>query len=182
MMKDLLRIALRSLPCLMLTVSLAYGAQNYYLKIESASQGTVHGGISRKGNLWIPVLEVSRPAVGESLAKSQHKPIVVIKEIDATSAQLHQAMTKNEVLKEVVIDFVRSDAAEKGARKETVYQTITLTNATIASLKTIRSGKQEKEEEEILFTYQKIEVTDQAGKNKATDDWEAGRRVRPEGF
>jgi type VI secretion system secreted protein Hcp len=174
-MTNLLRVAGRLVPCLMLTVTLAYGAQNYYLKIESAKQGTFKGGVSRKGSRWIPILEVSHPAGGAALGKSQHKPIVVIKEIDAASAQLHRALTNNEVLKEVVIDFVRSGAPGKEAGKETVYQTLTLTNATVASLKTIRSGKQEKEAEEILFTYQKIEVTDLSGKKSATDDWEAGR-------
>jgi type VI secretion system Hcp family effector len=174
-MMDLLRVAGRSLLCLMLTVSLAYGAQNYYMKIESAKSGTFKGGVSRKGSLWIPVLEVSHPAGREGLGKSQHKPIVVIKEIDGASAQLHRALTNNEVLKEVVIEFVRSDAPGKEAGKETVYQTVTLTNATIAGLKTIRSGKQEKEEEEVLFTYQKMEVTDQLGKKRVADDWEAGR-------
>ena len=85
-MMDLLRVAGRSVPCVMLTVSLAYGAQNYYMNIESAKQGAFNAGVSRKGSLWIPVLEVSQPAGGERLGTTRHKPIVVIKEIDAASA------------------------------------------------------------------------------------------------
>lgn len=140
----------------MLTASLAYGAENYYLKIESTKHGAFKGEVARKGGLWTPALEVVLPE------KGQHQPVVVRKQVDAALQQFYRALTSNELLKQVVIDFVRTGPPGE----ETVYQTVTLTNANISSLKTIRptgtAGM--KEEDEISFTYQKIEVTDQLGK------------------
>jgi type VI secretion system secreted protein Hcp len=179
-MKGLLRVATGSALCLMLAGTLAYGAQNYYLKIEGVKQGAFKGEASRKGSLWIPVLQVSQgiesprdAATGLASGKRQHKSIVIRKQVDAASPQLYRAATSHELLKQVVIEFVRPDAQGK----EESYQTITLTDGNLAGYKRIgpagksARGKQEKEEEEISITYEKIEVKDKLGKTAATDDW-----------
>jgi type VI secretion system secreted protein Hcp len=173
MVKNRLGIALVAAFCLTLLGSPAYGAEKYYLRIEGLKQGPFKGGVARNGSRWIEIIAFSAgaesprdAASGQASGKRQHKPIVITKEIDEASPQLLQAVTTNELLKEVVIQSVRPDPKGKGQ----VYQTITLTNAAIAKVKGV-SGKNKNEEERFQFTFQKIEVTDVQGKKTATDDW-----------
>jgi type VI secretion system secreted protein Hcp len=176
-----MRRSLLLVVCLTLLPSLTYAAASYYLKIEGVNQGALKGQINRKGSLWIPVLGVSQGvqsprdvATGQASGKRQHKPIVIRKEVDAASPQLYRAAISHEALKEVLIDFVRTDPRGK----EEVYQTITLRGAHIADIKKIgnrAAGDRPKEEEEISITYEEIQVTDKMGKTTATDDWQLSK-------
>src|SRR5580658_5519479 len=108
----------------------------------AAFKGTKQGqfkGESTKANRkdkWSEVLafgySVQSPrdaATGQAVGKRQHKPIVITKEWGAASPQIYQALTTNEVFTSVDFEFTKSD----GAGKETVYHTITLTNAQIVA-------------------------------------------------
>jgi type VI secretion system secreted protein Hcp len=164
-------LALASLP--------ASAAVNAYMKIDGVKQGSFKGEGTRKGSTqWIPIIAISQAvesprdaASGQASGKRQHSPIKITKETDASSPQLARAAAAGEVLREVVIEFVRP--GPKG--QEEVYQTITLTNALVTRIQrggASHAGKSDKmEREEIEITFQKIEVSNKEGKKTASDDW-----------
>lgn len=149
-------------------------AENYYVKITGARQGAFKGDVVREGSPWIRVISVQNVesprdvATGQASGKRQWKSVVIRKNIDGSSQQLLRSVESKEPLKQVVIQFVRT--ANTG--KEEAYQTITLVDAQISNFKKVAGpGSKREEEEEITFTYQKIEITDIKGKKMATDDW-----------
>jgi type VI secretion system secreted protein Hcp len=170
------RFVLVSALCLAISWS-ARAATSAYMKIEGTKQGQFKGeGVRQGSKQWIPVIavnyQVESPrgaATGQASGKRQHHPVRITIERSAASAQLQKALLANEHLKEVVIEFVRPVAQGK----EQVYQTITLTDATIATIEAPRgaSAKIEHEREEISFTYEKIQVTHAQGNKTATDNW-----------
>jgi len=74
---------------------------------------------------------------GKPTAQRQHKPLNIVREVDAASPLLRQALATNETLSEVVIEIVGRPATGQG---EAVAERITLTNATISSYKTYGPG------------------------------------------
>jgi type VI secretion system Hcp family effector len=70
------------------------------------------------------------PNLSEASAARSHEPLLVVKGWDAASPQLMQAFWNNEILKEVVLEFVVPDG--KGATQ--VLERITLGNATVVSM------------------------------------------------
>jgi type VI secretion system secreted protein Hcp len=177
------RVALSAVLCLTLA-SPAYAATQAYLMIEGAKQGQFKGESMRKGgSQWIPILAVSHAvqsprdiATGQASGKRQHTPIRITKEWGAASSQLDRARATNEVLRLVVIEFVHQGPQGK----ENVYQIIKLTNAQVASIERRQNrgggaAKDTHELEEISFTFQKIEVTNENGKTAVADSWTEAR-------
>lgn len=170
------RFVLVSAMCLAIywQASAAVGA---YMKIEGTKQGQFKGEGTRQGSTqWIPVITVANevvsprdPATGQASGKRQHRPIKVTMERSAASAQLQKALQTNERLKEVVIEFVRPGAQGK----EQVYQTITLTDATIAAIQASHktTAKNAHESEEVSFIYENLRVTHTQGNKTAADSW-----------
>lgn len=158
----------------------ASAAVNAYMKIDGAKQGEFKGESKRQGSSqWIPVIAVSHPvesprdaASGQASGKRQHPFIKITKEWDAASPQFQRALTGNEALRQVVIEFVRTGPQGK----EQVYQTVTLTNALVTHIQKVgasHAGRSNNtEQEEIELTFQKIEVNSN-GKTSVKDDWEA---------
>jgi type VI secretion system secreted protein Hcp len=158
----------------------ASAAVNAYMKIDGAKQGEFKGGGTRKDSKqWIPVIAVSHAvesprdaASGRASGKREHASIKITKEWDAASPQFQRALTENEALRQVVIEFVRTGPQGK----EQVYQTVTLTNALVTHIQKIgasHAGRANNmEQEEIELTFQKIEVNSN-GKTSVKDDWEA---------
>lgn len=150
-------------------------AENYYVKIVGEKQGAFNGPVVRNGSGWIHVISVQGlesprrdVATGLASGKRQWKPVVIRKDVDSLSPKFFRALESKEVLKQVVIEFVRTTTTGK----EEAYQTITLADAHISSLKKVAAaGSRKEEEEEISFTYQKIEITDTKGNKMATDSW-----------
>lgn len=161
-----------------------------YISIKGNKQGQFKGEDtldSKRKEGWMSVLAfayvVQSPrntATGQTAGKRQHKPIVITKEWGPASPQLFQALTSNEVLESVVIEFEKVNASGK----EYVYQTIKLTNATILEIRQYTreyqsqsgaskhpAGVDTVELEEVSFTFQKIEMTNLDGKTSALDDW-----------
>jgi type VI secretion system Hcp family effector len=90
---------------------------------------------------------------GGASGKRTHSPITIVKEVDSASPQLLQGLVTNEVFKQVALSFDRPAAGGK----EVVYQTITLTNATIASMQRYTAGHVKLES--LSFNYQKLLIT-----------------------
>jgi type VI secretion system secreted protein Hcp len=130
--------------------------------------------------------EITSPrdaASGLASGKRVYKPLTITKEIGAASPQFLQALTTNEVLKTVTLDFYKTNANGE----EYIYYSIKLTNATVAGIRQHTpdgagagmggdkhtSGVSMPQLEEISFTFQKIEVESKDGKTMAADDWSA---------
>jgi len=108
-------------------------------------------------------------ATGQASGKRQHKPLSITKEWGAASPQLFQALVTNEVLKTVVIEFI---GVARDGRPE-VAHSIRLTNATVSHMREFTEKEQAglRPLEEVSFTFQRIEITNNRGHTTATDDW-----------
>jgi len=153
-------------------------ASQFYFTIDGARQGifkpdTVVAGAPKLIGLSCSI-HLSSPrdtATGQASGKRQWQPVVVTKAWGPSSPQIFQALATNEVLKTVVVEFVRP-----GPRgQESTYATIRLTNGTVADLRQYTdAGPPYRQLEEIAFTFQKIELHDVAGRTTFDDDWLAG--------
>lgn len=153
-------------------------ADNIYFSVRGMKQGPFKGEVLQKGfegkmaglKFHYEVVSPRDVATGMPSGKRQHKPIVITKEWGAASPQLFQALVTNEVLPEVVIDFVGADPIRGGVL--TLSHSIKLTNATIAdishSTEPIASGGV-RHIEDVSLTFQKIELTDVKGNTMAMD-------------
>ena len=117
------------------------------------------------------------PASGLPTGKRAHGPVVITKQIDAASPMFLVALSQNENLVSVEIDF-RSTAADG---RESVDFRVNLTNATVVSLRdsvaTADAGGpavDTRRLERIAFTFQRIEETWLPGSTSAADDWTIG--------
>ena len=147
--------------------------------ITGAKQGTFKGeGIKvTETDNRIPVLDFGYEVIsprdagsGQASGKRQHRPITFVKMWGPATPQIFQALVSNELLKSVLFEFTRSDAAGK----ETVFQTVKLTNASVSGFKeyTQPNGKGGTDDFDLVsLTFQKIEITNNDGKTTASDDW-----------
>jgi type VI secretion system secreted protein Hcp len=119
--------------------------------------------------------EVTSPrdvATGQASGRRQHGPVTFVKAWGAASPQPFQALTTNEVLKSVLFEFVGTNSNGE----EEVQDTIKLTNATISRVRrhveaAAAGDREERPLDEVALVFQKIELTNTAGKTMATDDW-----------
>jgi len=163
-----------------------------YIAIKGTKQGQFKGETeaAERKDKWMEIvaftMELDAPrnlATGQPSGKRQYKPITIVKEWGAASPQILQACATDEVLTEVTIEFAQ--ASTSGMR---IAQTVKLTNASIAAVArfigspegaedTATAGHSKandrQEYERVSFTFQKIEVSDVAGKTTFGDDWVA---------
>lgn len=153
----------------------------YYLKVTGSSQGpftsdTPGDGTGRSlcyGFRFKGVAD-NDPTRGAASAARSHEPIAVLKAWGPSSPQFAQAFWCNEVLKEVVFDFVR---AEKVGAAETPFEQITLKGATIAFIERKAGHLGDVppdapfELEEIGFRFEEMTMKSIQGKTVATYDW-----------
>jgi type VI secretion system Hcp family effector len=103
------------------------------------------------------------PQTGQATGKRMHKPVVFTHDVGPATPYLFEAAATNETLTTVTIEVGKVDA--NGLM--TSSYTLTLTNATVTSL------RQFTEEnilmEEVALTFQKSEI--KVGTKTATDDW-----------
>jgi len=161
-------------------------AHEFYVTVDGTKQGKFKGESLRKDHaskfaglsIEYSVQSPRDAATGMPSGKRQHSPIVITKEWGASSPQLFQAVTQNEVLKSVLFEFIKTDASGK----EHVYFTMTLENASVSEFKQLTSeeaGAKHTEAvdtfelEEIAFTFQKITLENKDAKTSASDDWRA---------
>jgi type VI secretion system secreted protein Hcp len=157
-------------------------AYTAYISIKGQKQGQFAGDGSNKQNkdrILIASFSFSEEsprdaASGQASGKRQYHPIVIRKYWGEASPQVYQALTSNEVLTQVLIEFITTDPQGK----EVVDHSFNLTNATISAVREFTEilppTLEVKELEEISFTFQKIEIKDKSGKT-FTDDWVVGK-------
>ena len=167
------------------TPMLQPGQSYFYVTIRGSKQGILKGQSTSPSHPneimgFRYLFQLSAPtnaSSGMASGKHQYSPITFTKVFDASSPQIIQAASSNEILSLVEFDFVHSSPDGK----EAVYQTIKLTNATISSVKEYMgfsdAGAQPdpRQLEDVAFTFQKIEISNVEGKTTAIDDWSAGQ-------
>jgi len=165
-------------------------AYEFYVTIKGTTQGKFKGESSREGHKEkIAGLkfgyELKSPrdiATGQASGKRQHNPVSFTKEWGPSSPMIFQACATNEVLTDVLFEFIKTDPNGK----EVIYHKIKLTNATVANIKQYTGGGDASassakttatydthELEDVSMTFQKIEIENVPGKTEAGDDWKA---------
>ncbi len=158
-------------------------ALNFYLSITGETQGEIQGSVTQAGRenkmecfaLEHEVISPRDAASGLPTGKRQHKPIRILKAIDKASPGLMSALTNNENLTEVKLEFWRPSAT--GVEEQ--YYTIELVNASIAGIYSAQFNNKIPDlmprmyEEWVHLAYQKITWTWEDGGLTAEDDWEA---------
>ena len=158
-------------------------ALSAYLTLAGQRQGSIQGSVTqsgREGTILVHSFDCSivsprDPASGLPTGKRQHKPIMILKEIDKSSPLLWSALVNNENLTSWILRFY--SPTPTGATTQSY--TITLTNASIASIDesladtAVPANLSLPLYEQISFTYQKIQWTWTDGGITAQDDWTA---------
>src|SRR4051794_4264190 len=111
-----------------------------YVKITGAKQGQFKGEGTQKATAGAGAIPLVRflssaaaprdRATGQASGKRQWQPIRITKEWGASSPQLLQALTTNEILQSAVFEFYRPDRAGKVE----LHYRVTLKNATVSSI------------------------------------------------
>jgi len=148
-------------------------ALNSYLRLKGRQQGDIKGSVTQKGREnRIAVIafshEIASPrdaASGQAIGKRRHGPLVITKELDRSSPLLRAALVANEIITSLTLDFFSPQKAGTGTGTEVNDFTITLANASIASVRMTTPNNKVPElsklatYEEIAFAYQKITWT-----------------------
>jgi type VI secretion system secreted protein Hcp len=173
------RLTCFAVAALMLTAALPASATDIFCTVVGAKQGKFQGDPGLHGDLTqINVYALTEelkvpfdPASGQSTGRPQHSPIIISKELDASSPQFFTAAATNESLRLVTCTLYRTtiDGLPRA------YFKIVLTNASVVEIKDSGNGvngtSQSDERERISLSYQKIEWTDLTSGTTATDDW-----------
>ncbi|HLW54958.1 MAG TPA: type VI secretion system tube protein TssD [Candidatus Angelobacter sp.] len=116
-------------------------------------------------------------ASGMPSGKRLYSPITITKAWDAASPQIMKAASSNESLPLVEFQFSRANSSGG----EAVFETIRLTNATITTVKRYigfpdaGEPSNPRPQEDVAFTFQKIEINNSEGKTGFSDDWNSPR-------
>lgn len=163
-------------------------ALNAYLRLKGQKSGDVKGSVTQKGREDSMMViayehEILTPrdvASGLPTGKRQHKPLMIMKEIDKASPILYSILVNNENISTWKLQFWTPQIkAATGVGSEVQYYTIELTNANICQIEQHMLNNKDPEltkyapAEKIYFTYQKITWTWVDGGITAEDDWEA---------
>jgi type VI secretion system secreted protein Hcp len=157
---------------------------NAYLTIKGQKQGDIKGGVTekgREGSILVhaydcEILSPRDPSSGLPTGKRTHEPVTIVKEVDRSSPQLWAALVNNENLTQWRLDFWSAGPAKEAAEK--LIYSVSLVNASIVSIHEFMDDNQVPAQatlplqNEITFTYQKIEWTWTDGGITASDDWE----------
>ncbi len=155
----------------------AQGPVKFYITIDGMKQGRFKGELRDNRivgyGFAYQVVSPRDVATGQASGKRQHSAIVITKEWSAASPQLFEALTTNEVLRTVLIEFVQT--SRMGV--EEVYQSIKLANAAVSAIRMHLNEPRPGETpdnrplEDVSFTFQRIEMENKVGKTTAMDDW-----------
>lgn len=155
----------------------------FYAYIKAEKQGEIKGDCKQKGregamvcSAFLSNCEAPRDVQsGRPTGKRRYSAVKIVKEMDQASPQIWAALTTNENLKEVTFKFWRP--SPKGVEEQ--FYTIKLTNARVcgATIRQLNMHEMENAkvpmEEEVEFTFQKIDWVNNTDKKEASDDWEA---------
>jgi type VI secretion system secreted protein Hcp len=161
-----------------------------YIAVKGQKQGQFKGeaaALQRKDK-WMQVLAFTMgltssrdPATGQATGRRQFQPVTIVKQWGAASPQGLAACSTNEALAEVDIEFTKTTPAGL----EAVYQTVKLTDASVAQVARFTGHADGREDtstsghsgpadmldlERWTFTFRKIEVYDSDGNTSFADD------------
>ena len=157
-----------------------------YMKVKGQKQGNIQGSVTQKrreGSIEViefhhSILSPRDAVSGLPTGKRMHKPLTITKPTDKATTHLYAALTANENLPEVTIDFWTPQIkAATGAGTEVQFYTVKLTNASISSIAAALPNRDDPSQQKlplhevVEFTYQKIEWTWKEGGATAMDDW-----------
>ena len=156
-------------------------------------KGALANGIS--AHAWnVEVIAPRDANSGLPTGKRLHKPLIVVKHLDAASPQFFSALCTNESLPKVILEWYRP---VPGKKEMAPHTRVTLTNASLARFSmdvhesdvstaagaagggdSLTAGGDggdvsEVQMERIEFTFQRIEIENIAGKTSYEDNWEA---------
>jgi type VI secretion system secreted protein Hcp len=160
-------------------------ALSAYLRLVGQKSGEIKGSVTQKGREGkIEVIAVSHdivsprdPASGLPTGKRMHKPLVITKQLDASSVPLQRVAADNENLREWELQFYAVSIRGGVGGTETNNLTINLTGASIADINLQMPNDKHPDLmrletfEEVAFTYQSIQWTWTEGGLTASDDW-----------
>ena len=157
------------------SVTPSFAGPVFQVQITGATQGKFRGEGSGEKTGFFPGLHMDfevksprDPASGMPSGKRSYSPLVVTKEWGASSTQIFRALTTNEVLRTVVLNFYR---AATGTGEMVVSETWTLTDATVAAVKAYEnSAVKESNLEDVSFTFRRIEIFNHETKDVFVDD------------
>ncbi len=129
----------------------------------SQSPRDLAGGSSRMAAVNAGTSARAAGGAGRAAMRRANDPVVIVKPLDETSSFFVKAAASGETLTSVVFEFKRT----VGTSTE-VYQTVTLTNATISSVREINGNHPM---QEVSFTFQKIEYSHKDGPAAAPTSW-----------
>jgi type VI secretion system Hcp family effector len=111
-----------------------------------------------------PATSARGASAGRAGMRRANDPVVIVHNLDEASPFFVKAAASGETFTSVVFEFRRA----VGSGTE-VYQTVTLTNAMVSSVKTVNGDGRPMEE--VSFTFQKIEYQNKDGAAAAPDTW-----------
>jgi len=167
-----------------------------YLRLKGSRQGEIRGSVVQKGREGrIAVIEsnheLSVPldlATGQSSGRLQHRPFIVVKEIDQSTPRLYQALIDGEVFTEFELQYWaarRAGVAATAAGSEVQRYTVRLGQARLRGIRFVHPDvldpdlKDFPEAEELSFTYERIEWLWVDPPASAVMDWSPARAVEP---
>jgi type VI secretion system secreted protein Hcp len=153
----------------------------FFVTIEGTKQGLFKGESTDAGHRGAIVglgfsMETTMPVDSTTKLPTghrQHAPVHLVKEWDAASPAIMEALVTNEVLKSVVFDFTRTTP---GGTEE-LFQRVQLQNATVIDHRRFIDGIPPSTSgggrmlEDVSFTYQKIIMEDVVAATTSTDSW-----------
>ena len=162
---------------------LAAGPTNFSITVEGVKQGVFKGESNRpmqKGKIagvafYYGVKSAREAGSGMATGRRTQSGVTFTKAIDGTTLQFYQAMTTNEILKSVVIEFWGS----KGDGTESIFYTIRLTNAVVTEIEQYAGRSPDGDAtrpvegtplEDITVNFQKIELVSPYGMTVSGDD------------
>lgn len=150
-------------------------ATGIYLKVTGNTQGEIEGSVEQAGREGTTeVLSFGHGisanvdfGSGRTIGKRTHAPISLSCKVGKATPLYLQALTNNERLKAVKIDFYHTD--ETGM--EVLFYTIELENATFADISMSSDGGGSFDVASYSLAYQKIIWTWADGNVQTEDDW-----------
>ena len=157
-----------------------------YMKVKGQKQGNIQGSVTQKGRegsiaviaFQHSIVSPHDTATGLPTGKRSHRPMSITKATDKATTHLYAALTTNENLPDVTIDFWEPQIkAGAGVGAEVQFYTVKLSNATISSITQVLPNVDDPAQQKmplhevVEFTYRKIEWIWRDGNTTASDDW-----------
>lgn len=159
-------------------------ASNAYLRLKGVKQGEIKGSVTltgREGTILVVAAEheISSPtdaASGLPTGKVQHKPFILVKEVDRASPQIMNALLTNELMTTFKLEFWRASGT---LNVEKLFYTVSLTNARFGAIKLEKlntaypENDSIRERERVAIYYDTITWTSADAGTSAMGSWDS---------